>query len=82
MQTNQLLDNLLDVVRGFLPLVGDDIQSVAERAVTVPESKIRVMCSGMTEAQTDRAIALFRRWADATSDAVCYVASRGAIEPD
>ena len=55
-----------------------------ERKATLPEKDIRRACAAqnMDEAETLKAISLFRKLGDAASDATVFLASGGRILPD
>lgn len=81
--TSLLVTLLLAQAKALLPTMGGArALDATERAATVPERDVRKMCAGMDEPKVDRAVGLWRRAADAISDAVVYTASRGSVEPD
>jgi len=84
MKPQDIVDTLIRVAVPIIPLIGENAHSAVERAVTVPAEQIRALCAarGMSPKQIDTAIAMWRGWADATSDLVVYIASGGAVQPD
>lgn len=82
MDIKALLQTLIALAGPLVPLIGDQSHEVIQRALTLPESKIRELCKGMSEEDTLEAIKLLRAGADKFSDAIVLIASRGTIDPD
>ena len=80
------LGKLLDLVPALrlaaLFGAGEKARDTTERAITIPEAKVRAACKGMTEADTVQAVGCFRRAADELSDGLALIASKGEIQPD
>lgn len=77
--------NWIAIIRFIAPLLGVagvNAHSVAERVITVPKRERLKLYQGMSEEDIEEAEALYRKHADATSDWLVYVASRGEIEAD
>ena len=79
-----LLKLLISMAEDQVEQNGDKALEFVERKVTLPERDIRRACAAqkMDEAQTLKAISLFRKLGDAVSDATVYLASGGRIQPD
>ena len=61
---------------------GPKALEATERAFTVPQKDMNRICQGMSPADQAEARRLFVKAADAMSDALVFVASRGEIDPD
>jgi hypothetical protein len=72
----------VDLVALAARLGAGPARDAAERALTVPEARIRAACAGMSEADVKVAIDCFRRGADALSDGLAMVATKGRVRPD
>lgn len=84
MNTQFFLKLLIAAAEDQIERNGDKAHEAVERMATLPEKDIRRACAAqkMSEAQTVKAIALFRRLGDAADDATVYLASGGRIQPD
>jgi hypothetical protein len=73
---------LFNIVRPLLALAGSNINSAAERAITIPKAQRQSLYSGMSPEDIEEAERLYRIHADATADFLVFTASRGAVDPD
>lgn len=77
-----VLKNMLDLALLLVPTLGKEALSAVERSVTLPEKDIRKTMGDADEAKKAKAVSLWRKAADALSDALVYTASKGQIDPD
>ena len=84
MNTQFFLKLLIAAAEDQVEQNGGKALEAVERMGTLPEKDIRRVCAAhkMDEAQTLKAISLFRKLGDAVTDATVYLASGGRIQPD
>lgn len=78
----KLIENYINAARPMISLFGDKAQSVVERWMTIPSKDIDKLTAGMTLGEQTEAKRLMKVSADANSDLIVFLASRGAIEAD
>jgi hypothetical protein len=82
MNTTLLFNQLLGMAKMSLPFLGSKAHAPIERVVTIPEKEIRKLMGNASEEDKKEAVALGRKYADAFSDFIVHVASKGQIEAD
>lgn len=73
---------IINSIRPFLALGGDQAHSAVDRLVTIPKKDRMKLYAGMSVEDTHHAEELWEKVADPISDYLVFVASRGAIEED
>jgi len=68
--------------KALLPLGGKYAQDFSQRALTIPKKDIEKLMAGASKEDIAEAIRLRDISADANSDFVVFVASKGAVDAD
>jgi hypothetical protein len=78
------LNSIIATARLALATVPDKAHAFVERALTIPKSQRDKLysASGLDAADREEADVLYRKVADAASDWVVFVASKGTIDAD
>jgi len=79
---NDYIKNLINMARPFILLGEKPAHSGTQRALTLPEKDLDKLCTGMSAEDKAEAKRLRDVYADAGSDFVVFVASRGVIDAD
>lgn len=82
MMFDVMFDMALALAKGEIRRWGPKALTSVERAVTLPAKTMNRLCQGMTDADREEAKRLVNKAADSLSDALVFLASRGAISPD
>jgi hypothetical protein len=77
-----MFEMALALAKGEVRRWGPQALVSVERAVTLPAKTMERLCAGMSGEDKAEAKKLFALAADAMSDALVFLASRGAINPD
>ena len=78
----EILKNYINAARPMISLFGEKAHGVVERWLTIPAKDFDKLIAGMSAEDATEAKRLHRVSADANSDLVVFLASRGAIEAD
>jgi len=77
-----MFEMALALAKGEIRRWGPQALTSVERAVSLPSKTLTRLCQGMSDADRDEAERLVHKAADSLSDALVFLASRGAISPD
>ena len=73
---------LVTLAAPFVKMGEPMAHSAIQRAVTLPEKDVKKLASGMSAEDNEEALRLRTAMADAISDFVVFVSSRGSIKAD
>ncbi len=82
MNANLIFDLALGLARNEIRRNGPKALEATERALTLSQKDLNKLTKGMSTEDAAKARALTVKAADALSDALVFLASRGAIDPD
>jgi hypothetical protein len=77
-----LITTAITLAIALIPRMDSSALASVERMATVPKEERERFLIGMDQDLKNLGHSLFQKWADATSDLVVFVASRGRIKPD